>query len=88
MSWIEPRIAPEIHSRFPRASAMAWSLNDVVKLDGPRFLEEATIAQQRPEHAGPAAGEGDDGLCVLGALGSFLEVVVAVGSVADDAGLG
>src|SRR5690606_24897220 len=24
VSWIEPRMAPEIHGRFPRASAMAW----------------------------------------------------------------
>lgn len=49
--------------------------------------EEAVVAEQGPEDVDAAAGEGDDGGNVFVALGPFLEVVGAVGAVADDAGL-
>lgn len=50
--------------------------------------ERAVVAEEGPQDVDASAGEGDDGGDVLVALGSFLEVVGAVGAVADDAGLG
>src|SRR6185437_9942379 len=49
--------------------------------------EGPVVAQQCPQDADSSAGEGDDGLDVLEAFGSLFEIEVAVGSVADDAGL-
>jgi transposase-like protein len=47
----------------------------------------SVLAEQRPKDVDPAAGEGDDGLAVSAAVGSFLEVVVAVRAGSHHAGL-
>lgn len=46
------------------------------------------VAEQRPEDVDASPCQGSDGLDVLEALGTLLEVEVAVRSLADDAGLG
>lgn len=48
----------------------------------------AVASQEGPEDIDASTGKGDDGLDVLAALGPLLQVVVAVGAFADDAGLG
>lgn len=52
-----------------------------------RSGEDPSVTQQCPQNAGSSAGQGDDGLGVLAALATFLEVEVPVRSFADDAGL-
>ena len=47
----------------------------------------AFVAEQGPENVDAAAGQGDDGLGVGPSVVAFLQVVVAVGSVAHHAGL-
>ena len=49
---------------------------------------DAFVAEQSPQDVDAAAGQGDDGLGVGSSAVAFLEVVVAVGSVAHHAGLG
>ena len=55
--------------------------------DGRCGGEGPVVAQEGPQHTGAASCEGDDGLDVFAAFAAFLEVVVPVGAVADDAGL-
>ena len=54
---------------------------------GWRCCPGSVLAEQRPKDVDPAAGEGDDGLAVSAAVGSFLEVVVAVRAGSHHAGL-
>ena len=48
----------------------------------------AFVTEQSPQDVDAAARQGDDGLGVGGSVVALLEVVVAVGSVAQHAGLG
>src|SRR5919107_109986 len=50
-----------------------------------RFFVATLVAEHGPEHVDPAAGEGEDGLTVPFALGSFALVVAAGGGTALDA---
>src|SRR5215204_2291712 len=52
-----------------------------------RCCPGSVFAEQRPKDVDAAAGEGDDGLAVSAAVGSFLEVVVAVRAGSHHAGL-
>lgn len=47
----------------------------------------AVVAEQCPEDVDASEDQGDEGLDVFESLATFLEVEVAVGSLADDAGL-
>ena len=54
---------------------------------GRRCGPGSVLAEQRPKDVDAAAGQGDDGLAVGAAVGSLLEVVVAVRAGAHHAGL-
>src|SRR5688500_3541214 len=54
---------------------------------GWRCCPGSVLAEQRPKDVDPAPGEGDDGLAVSAAVGSFLQVVVAVRAGSHHAGL-
>src|SRR5690606_20700378 len=49
--------------------------------------EDPSVTQQRPQHARPSPGQGDDGLDMLAALTAFFEVEVPVRALAHHAGL-
>src|SRR5688572_25304615 len=70
-----------------RALGISMLLSSCLSGLGWRCCPGSVLTEQRPKDVDAAAGEGDDGLAMSAAVGSFLQVVVAVRAGSHHAGL-